>query len=120
VDVAIEEEAPLEKVAASMEAAPAPLGAAAPAEPAAALGAAGVMPARTEDGRFVCPHCGRSYATKRVLDLHILRKHMVPVPVICSCGQPFRVPEDRDAHMKREIHQRRMVRYVSRVGCKYK
>ncbi len=66
---------------------------------------------RAEDGRIVCPVCGLAFTTKHSLQQQLLRKHAAAEPIICSCGQPFRMPEDYDAHLKRPIHRKRMVRY---------
>jgi hypothetical protein len=103
----------IEEAAASVED---PLGQAAPAELAAALMVEAA--ARTEDGYFVCLHCGCSCTTKHRMELHLIRKHIAMEPVICSCGQPFHVLEDRDAHVKRPIYQKRMVKLWGNI-CSY-
>jgi hypothetical protein len=93
-----------EKEAAALEA---PLGAAAPAE---AAGPVVEAAARTQDSRFACPVCGLAFTTKHSLQQHLLRKHAAAEPIICSYGQAM--PDDCDAHLKRPIHRKRMVRYV--------
>jgi hypothetical protein len=73
-------------------------------EEVAALDAAGPV------GRFLCPVCGLRFTTKYRLQQHLLRKHAAAAePIICSCGQHFKLAEDRDAHMTRPIHRKRMV-----------
>jgi hypothetical protein len=68
--------------------------------------------ARTQGGRFVCPVCGLTFTTKHRMKQLLLRKHAAAAePIICTCGQPFLVPEDLDAHLKRPLHGKRMVCY---------
>ncbi len=92
----------------------------------APLGAAGPVVeagARTQDRRFLCPVCGLGFTTKCRLQQHLLRKHAAAAePIYCTCGQPFKVAEDRDAHMMRPIHRKRMLRYrmFSKGGPLYK
>ncbi len=87
----------------------APLGAAGPAE---AVGPVIEAAARAQDARFVCPVCGLAFTTKHRMQQLLLRKHAAAAEtIICTCGQPFLVPEDLNAHLKRPIHGKRMVRY---------
>ena len=92
----------------------------------APLGAAGPVVeagARKQDGRFLCPVCGLGFTTKYRLQQQLFWKHAAAAePIYCTCGQPFNVAEDRDAHMMRPIHPKRMVRYCmfSKEGPLYK